>query len=134
MPGVWERQKPKQANAAPATSSTPIILRKTGFRFRRFCGLCRECRFVDAACLACSIPSALLPLKMVEDAETLQLCDHVTHIVQARLLFCKIDSSIYCAICKNTAGICSMLEGDDLVRTAEQHLVVAHDVCLRARS
>ena len=100
MPGVWKRQKPKQANAAPATSSTPIILRKTGFRFRRFCSSCRECRFVDAACLACSIPSALLPLKMVEDAETLQLCDHVTHIVQARLLFCKIDSSIYCAICK----------------------------------
>ena len=71
---------------------------------------------------------------MVEDAETLQLCDHVTHIVQARLLFCKIDSSIYCAICKNTAGICSMLEGDDLVRTAEQHLVVAHDAAAAYRA
>ena len=26
MPGVWKRQKPKQANAAPATSSIPIII------------------------------------------------------------------------------------------------------------
>lgn len=51
----------------------------------------------------------------------------VTHIVQAGLLFCKINGSIYCTICKNIAGICRMAEGDDLVRAAEQYLVVAHD-------
>ena len=63
---------------------------------------------------------------MVEDAETLQLCDHVTHMYRPGSFFARRQQH-FCAICKNTAGICSMLEGDDLVRTAEQHLVVAHD-------
>ena len=57
----------------------------------------------------------------------LQCSDHITHIVQAWLLFCKVNSSIYRAVCKNIAGISGMLEGDHLIRAAEQHFVIAHD-------
>ena len=44
--------------------------------------------------------------------------DHITHIVQPRLLFRKINSRIDGSICKNIAGIGGVFEGDDFVRAA----------------
>lgn len=57
----------------------------------------------------------------------LKCSDHITHIVQARLLFCKVNCCIHSAVCKNIAGVSGVLEGDHLIRTAEQHFVITHD-------
>ena len=64
----------------------------------------------------------------------LQRSDHITHIVQAWLLFCKVNSSIYRAVCKNIAGISGVLESDHFIRTAEQHFVITHDAATAHRA
>ena len=56
------------------------------------------------------------------------LCgDHILHIVIARLFACQELARLYSAFTENSLGICRMLEGDNLVCTGKDHLMLADD-------